>query len=565
MWRPNEAEEALEQALQRMKHGTPAQAALPGSPAQARDIAPLLHLAEDLESLAVSAPDASAALARGRAEFLRQGALARSRAQRERRLARIRRLPRNLATFFAPVVRRGALSTAVVALMVVAILTGTTMMASANSLPGEALYPVKRAAENVQLALTVGDESRASVQQKIDERRIQETRAVLDQRRATEVTFRGIVQEIGTAHLVTAEFDVRLQANTAFTGTRPEVGALVAVTAQTQTDGELVALAVETLPATPAPVHPTSQPLPSATLTLTPTLRATIFRTVTPLPARPIETLAPTGVPVAVAPSATATVAATVPPPPAASATPQPPRVVEIRLEGVIARLDPGLWRVGSYTVSILSTTSIDESVAKAEAGAWVRIRATYDSAGALVAQQVVVVRGAAVAGELVEFQGTIEAIAAKQWTVGGQVIQILGSTVINGEPHLGWPAQVRTQRQGDGALQALEITISAPQEIEVEFVGSLEEVAADHWRVSGQTVLITPETVIEGTAVIGRRVEVQGLELTDGTIRGLKLRVREPATPTATSAGAPRMDLPTPTPFATSIVVVTATATLAL
>jgi hypothetical protein len=72
---------------------------------------------------------------------------------------------------------RGWAVTAVVVLALLIMGSGT-VGASTNSLPGDLLYPVKRAAENVQAFFTFGNEARANLYVKFAERRVAELRVL---------------------------------------------------------------------------------------------------------------------------------------------------------------------------------------------------------------------------------------------------------------------------------------------------------------------------------------------------------------------------------------------------
>lgn len=63
-------------------------------------------------------------------------------------------------------------------LLVLAVTTTGTTLAAESSLPGQVLYPVKRAAEAVRLALTWGPQSRAVLRIEFAERRLVEVAAV---------------------------------------------------------------------------------------------------------------------------------------------------------------------------------------------------------------------------------------------------------------------------------------------------------------------------------------------------------------------------------------------------
>ncbi len=560
MWQPGEVEEALEQCLARVRRGESAQACLASYPDLADELGPLMAIAQELRTRAGERPVAtSPALAAGRERFLQQAAELRARRRRAAVVARLRQFPQALAALLTLLLRRGMASTMAAIALVVLLLAGTTTMASANSLPGDPLYPVKRVAESVQLALTFSQADRAQVQQTLDRRRIDETRAVLELHKVTRVSFRGAVESLADSTLVAAGFTVQIVPTTRMLGATPRAGQVVSVIALSREDGVLVAETVTTLAATPPPASPT----PPATATAPgPTrVEATTVSTKAATMAignRPTDTRRPTATVTAdptltqlppftltctVTPSATPILQPTV------TVTPQAPRPVEIRFEGMITSKGASKWQVAGRDVRVTAETLLDERIARAEIGAWVRVRGYCDADGTIVARGIVVERGAANPGELIEFQGLILAITGTRWTVGEQAIEITPATIITGEAHIGWLAEVRALRRPEGNVEAIAILIRAPQEIPVEFVGIISELADDHWLVGGYTVRIDAQTTVEGTGAPGELAEVQGLELADGSVRALRIRVRESVSPSPTASPSEEVATLTATP----------------
>jgi hypothetical protein len=124
--------------------------------------------AEELEPLLWAAIGASAGFAlEPRAEFQR---MAKSRFMNSVAAMREGRVKRGW--LLSGVRRNWALVVAV--MLAVLVMSGGTVGASTNSLPGEVLYPVKRAAENVQSFFTFGREAKASLYMKFAERRVAE-------------------------------------------------------------------------------------------------------------------------------------------------------------------------------------------------------------------------------------------------------------------------------------------------------------------------------------------------------------------------------------------------------
>lgn len=70
-----------------------------------------------------------------------------------------------------------------VAILLLAIISGSTVYASQRSLPDDSLYVVKKGVENIQLALTPGSEARAVLRSQLAQRRVEEVIALSNLRR----------------------------------------------------------------------------------------------------------------------------------------------------------------------------------------------------------------------------------------------------------------------------------------------------------------------------------------------------------------------------------------------
>ena len=68
---------------------------------------------------------------------------------------------------------------------------------AANALPGDFLYGVKRASENVRLALTSDENRRHQLETEFDQRRLQEVEQLIEQNKVAVVEFKGILQTKG--------------------------------------------------------------------------------------------------------------------------------------------------------------------------------------------------------------------------------------------------------------------------------------------------------------------------------------------------------------------------------
>lgn len=206
--------------------------------------------------------------------------------------------------------RRWAGSLAAAALAMVMI-SFTTLSVAAGSLPGDALYPLKRAAERARLALTANNESRARYLAQLAAQRRDEVARLLHEGREGQVLFEGRLEATAEGQWVIEGIPVVFDANTltsaqdaARWADNPPATAEVLVIEARVTGGRVVAERV--LIATPV-VLPTGAPngrptrtptpAPSATASLTPTSTSTSAPS-------PTLTSAPTDEPTADEPSA---------------------------------------------------------------------------------------------------------------------------------------------------------------------------------------------------------------------------------------------------------------------
>ena len=328
-------------------HGATIEECLETYPRLKGELAPLLHLALRLKS----APDVKPSPA-----F--------KRATRERLL----RLPRPVATeegaaesLWKSALRQWtlwrqraqwalggtrwqpALARAIPIFLALLLIGGGTVHASADSLPGSPLYPVKRAVERTQLFLAPTLQRRAQLHVALADKRLAE--GIIMARRGNDAQARQMVseygQELDTALSTMEEMVVQgkspsqlsayLQAQLArqrqtleaTSGQWPPETLEIALDTAQRIEDALAALEA------PGPVPPTPRPIPTtAEWTVTPT-RPPAGPTATPAPAAPTPLSptatpplpTPTEMPASPTPTSSATTATT---PPTATGTPRP-------------------------------------------------------------------------------------------------------------------------------------------------------------------------------------------------------------------------------------------------
>ena len=279
----------LDEAISRVEAGEAVEECLASYPEHAGLLAPLLRMAAFSErALADVEPLSEIAAAAGKQRFLaaaaQQRLLAAAAAQQvpaaPQRMPAPR--PRKRLRLFALPARR--LAAAALTLLLLVILGGGLAAVSADSLPGDLLYPVKLATEQVRLLLTVDGQAREELLIGFGDERRAEAAAVLESGREVRIAFEGTLESIDESLWTIGGLQVTLDEDTLIVGD-PFVGATVAVEGLALGDGSLLAVRLTVKGAGEMPGRSVT-PLP--VMTLQPTI--------TPLPSRSTRRPSPTDV-----------------------------------------------------------------------------------------------------------------------------------------------------------------------------------------------------------------------------------------------------------------------------
>jgi hypothetical protein len=307
----------LDEALSRLEAGEAVGDCLTSYPEHAGLLEPLLGMAAfSQRALADVEPYPETASAAGKQRLLAAAAQQRLLAATavEQVSAAPERKPvprpkRRLSLFALPA--RG-LAAAALTLLLLVILGGRLAVVSADTLPGDLLYPVKLATEQVRLFLTVDAQAKEELLIGFGEERRAEAAAVLETGRKVRVAFEGTLQSFSDSLWIVGGLQVTLDAHTVVEGD-PWVGAIVAVEGLAPGDGSLLASRLTlkgsggmqeptaTVLPTMAPQF-TMTPFPRETNTACPTRTHEPETTYTSCPTRtheptPTETLCPTHTP----------------------------------------------------------------------------------------------------------------------------------------------------------------------------------------------------------------------------------------------------------------------------
>lgn len=133
-------------------------------------------------------------------------------------------------------VRLPRLAIAALAALIVFLTGSGVVIASARSLPGDQLYPVKRAVEDFRLTLSSENSDYATIEAQYQERRIEEVISLLQQGRTELISFEGVVNEQGVRHWIVDEIRVIVSPETELIG-QIDLGMRVEVKGSTQPEG----------------------------------------------------------------------------------------------------------------------------------------------------------------------------------------------------------------------------------------------------------------------------------------------------------------------------------------
>ncbi|MFQ5343333.1 MAG: DUF5667 domain-containing protein, partial [Anaerolineae bacterium] len=182
-------ERHLAKALASLDQGQDIEAVLAEYPEEADELAPLLEVAAYArETLDFFEPLSTAGLAAGRRRMLEAAARKRFEPQRswwQSALAPFRQ-------WFATPARGLATAALLLALFVAA--GGATVVAAADSLPGDPLYGVKRTSERVRLALTTDPTVRETLHTRFNRERQSEALTVAGMGRRAQLQFEGVLE-----------------------------------------------------------------------------------------------------------------------------------------------------------------------------------------------------------------------------------------------------------------------------------------------------------------------------------------------------------------------------------
>lgn len=390
--------------------------------------------------------------------------------------------------------RRWLPRVAVAAALALAILfSGTGLyLTSAQALPGDALYPVKRAAEGLRLNLISNPRQKLNLSLDYGERRLEEVQALLEAGRRSGVRFTGVLRGRGGARLDVQGVPVLVTDSTQVEA-ELEPGQVLQIEGVTEPRGFVLAERIDRggyvltgtllrLSTDAALVDDTTVQIVDATefeseLSVGDQVRTTVRLERGYSIAVRIERLEPATTPT----SPPSTPAPTADPPPPPTETEEPLEATELRFEGTIEQQQSDRWKIAGRWIAINGETEIEGEAGvgdRVEVHAfaapnhtWVaeRIRSLEDDHEEASTEEP---EGEETEdpeeedkeeddeadGEEVRFEGEVESIQSGRWVVAGQTVTVDGDTDIEGDPEVGDTVDVRAIQLPDGTLYAERI-----------------------------------------------------------------------------------------------------------
>ncbi len=419
---------------------------------------------------------------------------------------------------------------AAILLLVLGLTAFTTVRVSAAALPGQPLYGVKRAAENVTLFLTRDPKAREQLVESLEDRRRDEVNTLLGRGLEEEIEVTGeLIAREGSGWRVGEWLVVGSQE--AFAGL--PAGAVVRISGMTTIDGRIRADSVWIVSL------PTPSPTPVPTATPTPRPRPT---------RQPAPNIQPTPRPPTRSPRPTRT------PGPTATTQPSPtPAPATLVLVGVFRQHSGGLITIDDQVFRLAPALDVSDLKIGSQVRVYYRLLAGGDKLA--LAIDLLATATTTPLPAPITINGEITGLDGGRIVVGGYSFRLTAQTSIDGDPAVGKQATVSGHYDADGDLIADAITVREWPSI--DFSGVITSIQGGRLTIDGPYgvwIVDIGGAVVTGAPVVGATVEGHGRQRPDGLIIAESLIVvSSPATPTSPptatpSATPPPADTPTPT-----------------
>jgi len=194
----------------------------------------------------------------------------------------------------------------------------------------------------------------------------------------------------------------------------------------------------------------------------------------------------------------------------------------EIEFTGVVRSQTGEIWDVNGVRVVVGSEAEVDAGLFP---GVTVEVEGSTDATGTVLASEIHLAA--------YTWEGTVEAIGLQAWTVSGRVLTVDRASAIAPGIRLGDRVLVLIDVLS-GSAHARSIIYLGPKgpdpepspspTNEWEFEGRVQAIGAQVWIVAGQTLLIVPESELDGTLHVGDAARVKAQTTAQGRVLALKI-----------------------------------------
>ena len=144
---------------------------------------------------------------------------------------------------------RPFLSRLIIAMMITGVFvlfSRGLVITSAKSLPGDTLYPIKRAVEEISVYLVPDREVRQEYEDNYSLHRVDEVKSLLALNRIQQISFEGVLESISNSRWIVSGVSISIQTGTTFIGGEAqgisfEIGSVVEVEGVTNSQGSVAA------------------------------------------------------------------------------------------------------------------------------------------------------------------------------------------------------------------------------------------------------------------------------------------------------------------------------------
>lgn len=456
-----------------------------------------------------------------------------------------------------PAVPRWA-TVAVAAVVVLALSMTTTISASAQALPGQPLYPVKRVTEQAKIFLTLDNTKKLQLQQQFKEERLDEISELQRRNIQAKVSYDGVLKGRKQGGWLIGDWLVFMEGGDQLLSQLP-VGTMLHVTGWTtgidhgnaidNAQWSVIHVPETTPTPTPSVTPPSAQPgdllLSAPTDTPAPVVprhsptpepprrhsEVKVPATATPKP-KPTYTSTPTPTP---------TLTST----PTTTPTPLPTPIPTFQATGRLTGVTPTSIVIGG----IIYQLGPDLSTSGLQIGSQIEVVYRILSDESRIALQIKVLAPAPTPS-VRQVRGYIDDVDSGSITVAGQRFLFTGSTQFPAQPLAkGQYVRVTGHTSADG------VSLFADQ-IELIFMGSTA-FAGEITAVQGNIIIVngtsvdTGQAQIKGRIQVGAWAEIAGKIKPDGTVLAESVVITPPtATPQPPTATPTTLPTETPTPL---------------